>query len=96
MIGFAVSATGCDPHRKAADPEDEDEDEEVITTAAGSCGVERWAVKTGTDSTTNLVNLTPRDTTIASMRALAMPASIPSSTACPGARRPRPGGSPPR
>ena len=84
MIGFVVSATGCDPHRKAADPEDEDEDEQVITTAAGSCGVERWAVKTGTDSTTNLVNLTPRDTTIASMRALAMPASIPSTTRVPG------------
>ena len=37
----------------------------------------------GTDSTTNLVNLTPQDTTIASMRALTMPASIPSTTRVP-------------
>lgn len=83
-IGLVVSATACDPHRKAADPEDEDEDEQIITTAAGSCGVERWAVKTGTDTTTNLVNLTPQNTTIASMRALAMPSSIPSTTRVPG------------
>ncbi|HEX8108599.1 MAG TPA: hypothetical protein VF516_12785, partial [Kofleriaceae bacterium] len=79
-----LSATACDPHRKAAEPEDEDEDEQVITTAAGSCGVERWAVKTGTDTTANLVNLTPQDTTIAAMRALAMPSSIPSTTRIPG------------
>jgi hypothetical protein len=82
-IGLVLSAAGCASHRKAADPEDEDEVEEVITTAAGSCGVERWSVKTGTDTTTNLVNLTPQDTTIASMRALAMPASIPSTTRVP-------------
>lgn len=83
IIGLAVSAAACDPHRKAVDPEDEDEDEQVITTAAGSCGVERWAVKTGTDTTSNLVNLTPQDTAIASMRALAMPSSIPSTTRVP-------------
>ncbi len=83
-IGLVLSIAGCDPHRKAPDPDDEDEVEEVITTAAGSCGVERWAVKTGTDTTANLVNLTPQDTTIASMRALAMPASIPSTTRIPG------------
>ena len=83
-IGLVVSIAGCDSHRKAADPDDEDEDEEVITTAAGSCGVERWAVKTGTDSTSNLVNLSPETTTIASMRALAMPSSIPSTTRIPG------------
>jgi hypothetical protein len=34
-------------------------------------------------NSTNLVNLTPRDSTIASMRALAMPASIPSATRVP-------------
>jgi hypothetical protein len=82
-IGLVLSIAGCDPHRKAVDPDDEDEDEQVITTAAGSCGVERWAVKTGTDSTSNLVNLSPHDTTIASMRTLAMPSSIPSTTRVP-------------
>jgi hypothetical protein len=56
-------ALGCGPQKKIAPDEDEDH-------AAGSCGVERWAVKTGTDSTSHLVNLTPRDTTIASLRTL--------------------------
>lgn len=82
-IGLLLSTATCDPRRNAPDQEEEDEVEEVITTAAGSCGVERWAVKTGTDSTTNLVHLTPQDTTIASLRALAMPSSIPSTTRVP-------------
>jgi len=71
-------ALGCG--HPTPDADEEDEDEELITTAAGTCGVERWAVKTGTDSTASSVNLTPKDTTIASLRSLAMPSSIPSTT----------------
>ena len=77
-------AVGCGPQKSdAVTVPDDDENEETVTTAAGACGVERWAVKTGTDTTSNLVNLTARDTTIANLRALTMPSSIPSSTRVP-------------
>jgi lectin-like protein len=79
-IGLFLSTLGCGPETKVDDGDEESEVEELIITAAGACGVEREAVKTGTDSTANLVNLTPRDTTIASLRAQPMPASIPSAT----------------
>jgi len=64
--------------RAAAPAGDEEEDE--LTSAAGSCGVERWAVKTGTDSTAGGVNFTPQDTTIAALRARVAPSPIPAST----------------
>jgi uncharacterized protein (TIGR03382 family) len=64
--------------RAAAPPGDEQEDE--LTSAAGSCGVERWAVKTGTDSTVGNVNFTPQDTTIAALRARTAPSPIPAFT----------------
>jgi len=44
------------------------------------CGVERWSVKTGTDADAGLVNInTSTATTIATMRALATPSSIPAN-----------------
>ena len=39
-----------------------------------ACGVERWAVKTGTDAAARSVDLTPRDTTVAALSALPAPA----------------------
>lgn len=80
VIGLFLSMLGCNSTKKTVDEDDEDEIEQVITINATTCGVEREAVKTGTDSTANLVNLTPQDTTIANLRAFAMPASIPSTT----------------
>src|SRR5437764_12653521 len=48
--------------------------------STGSCGVERWAVKTGTDADVARVNLgTPTATTIASLTAITAPAALPSS-----------------
>jgi len=44
------------------------------------CGVERWSVKTGTDADIGLVNLnTSTATTIAALRALAQPSSLPAN-----------------
>ena len=83
VIGLFLSTLGCSSPKKNVDGEEEGEVEEVITTATSTCGVEREAVKTGTDTTANLVNLTPQDTTIASLRALPMPTSIPSTTRIP-------------
>jgi len=44
------------------------------------CGVERWSVKTGTDPDVGLINMSASTaTTIQSLRALATPATLPSS-----------------
>lgn len=63
---------------------DEDkEDEELVPSreaTTGTCGVERWAVKTGTDSAASLVNLTPKSTTISSLRAIAAPSTLSSTS----------------
>ncbi len=46
----------------------------------GSCGVERWAVKTGTDVDANLINLqSTTKTTIATLASLPAPINIPSN-----------------
>ena len=86
-IGVLVAMLGCGMQKVDADGDgdgDVDGDVEVVViNASGRCGVERWAVKTGTDSTSNLVNLTPQDTTVTSLRAQAMPTSIPSTTRLP-------------
>lgn len=51
-----------------------------VFSSTGSCGVERWSVKTGTDADAGLINLqsvTP--TTIATLISLPMPSSLPSN-----------------
>jgi hypothetical protein len=48
--------------------------------STGQCGVERWNVKTGTDSAASQVNLTPVSTTIATLRSIAVPSGLGSSS----------------
>ena len=43
------------------------------------CGVERWAVKTGTDADAALVSLSPQSTTVATMRSWPAPGTIPAN-----------------
>ena len=43
----------------------------TYTKNGGKCGVERWAIKTGTDPYTGSVSLVPHETTIATLAALA-------------------------
>jgi hypothetical protein len=61
---------------------DAEEDEAVTNNAAastGSCGVERWSVKTGTDADRAAVDLqSTSQTTIAALGALTAPSSLPS------------------
>lgn len=45
------------------------------TRTGGSCGVERWAVKTGSDPAASQIDLTPRPTTIPALTSLRAPAS---------------------
>ncbi|HZU00493.1 MAG TPA: hypothetical protein VFA10_12560, partial [Ktedonobacteraceae bacterium] len=46
----------------------------------GSCGVERWSVKTGTDADVSLINLqSTTQTTIASLISLPAPTTLPAN-----------------
>ena len=48
--------------------------------STGSCGVERWSVKTGTDADAGLINLqSVTQTTIATLAALPAPSNLPSN-----------------
>ena len=48
--------------------------------AWAQCGVERWSVKTGTDADVGVVNTSvSTSTTIANMRALAAPGTLPAN-----------------
>ena len=49
---------------------------EESNVSSGSCGVERWAIKTGTDSAASQVNLTAQSTTISALRSIAVPAGF--------------------
>ena len=44
------------------------------------CGIERWAIKTGTDTAANGISLVPTSTTIAALSSIAAPGTIPFST----------------
>jgi hypothetical protein len=66
------------------DPKPDAEENEAVTVnhhaTTGSCGVERWSVKTGTDADIGKVNLaSTTSTTIASLDALPAPSSLPAS-----------------
>ena len=50
-----------------------EEDEEL---SSGSCGVERWSVKTGSDSAVGQVNMTAQDTTIVALRGMSVPSGL--------------------
>ncbi|HZR42199.1 MAG TPA: hypothetical protein VFB12_18910 [Ktedonobacteraceae bacterium] len=52
----------------------------VPQSLTGSCGVERWSVKTGTDADVGLINLqSVTQTTIAALAALPAPSNLPSN-----------------
>lgn len=60
----------------------DDEHEELVANPAastGSCGVERWSVKTGTDADIGLVNFTPVVQTITYLRSLTAPSTLPAN-----------------
>lgn len=62
-------------HQHRLDPDAEDQEP-----LNGSCGVERWSVKTGTDADVGLINLqSVTQTTIASLIALPAPSNLPAN-----------------
>ena len=71
----ASSAAIIASHRTQQQSDSNGEDQEPLN---GSCGVERWSVKTGTDADVGLVNLqSPVQTTIASLDSLPAPTNLP-------------------
>lgn len=64
---------------------DTDTDKEALISnplsSSGACGVERWAVKTGTDANVSLISLQSiTQTTIAALSSLTPPATLPASS----------------
>ncbi len=78
FIGIgATSAAIIVSHRTQPQSDNSGEDQEAMN---GSCGVERWSVKTGTDADVGLINLqSPVQTTIASLVSLPAPTNLPSN-----------------
>lgn len=70
----ATSAAIIVSHRTQPQSNSNGDDPEPLN---GSCGVERWSVKTGTDADAGLINLQPpTQTTIASLDALPAPTNL--------------------
>ena len=73
----ATSAAIIASHRTQPQSDSNGEDQEPLN---GSCGVERWSVKTGTDADAGLVNVqSPVQMTIASLDSLPAPTNLPSN-----------------
>ncbi|HSN18347.1 MAG TPA: pre-peptidase C-terminal domain-containing protein [Gammaproteobacteria bacterium] len=82
-VGLLIITTAGIASRSVYTPNDPEEREQVMATvnaSSGSCGVERWSVKTGTDADVGLVDLNSSTaTTIAALDALTAPATLPSN-----------------
>ena len=69
LLIFATAACG------SLAPPTAPADAEMLTRSG--CGVERWAVKTGSDPDVGLINTTPKAATIAALTALPAPKALP-------------------
>ena len=81
LICLALTATSAFGLQRSVHVEPQGERETLVATTlatSGSCGVERWSVKVGTDPDAPLVNLNaPTTQTISYLRSLTAPASPP-------------------
>lgn len=76
--GSSSSATIVHPQQPQLQNSRDAGDQEALN---GSCGVERWSVKTGTDADAGLINLQSiTQTTIASLSSLPAPATLPANS----------------
>jgi hypothetical protein len=78
FIGIGTSSAAIILHQKPQQHSDPNEvDQEALN---GSCGVERWSVKTGTDADAGLINLQSiTQTTIASLSSIPAPTALPAN-----------------
>lgn len=73
--GSSSSVAIVRPQQPQLQSNSDTEDQEALN---GSCGVERWSVKTGTDADAGLINLqSTTQTTIASLISLPAPTTLP-------------------
>jgi Putative Ig domain len=83
LVCVFVAAAGSDAGTRRSSKPDAEEHEEVVRhpgSVTGSCGVERWSVKTGTDADAGLIKLqSTTQSTIAALGALAAPGSLPAN-----------------
>ena len=83
LAAFTGAASSDAGVRHSPQP-DIEEVESVVSapnSSTGSCGVERWSVKTGTDADAGLINLqSTTSTTIASLGALSKPSTLPADS----------------
>jgi len=80
LLALAVGAFAVQAGHLPPDPEEHEQLHATVNASTGSCGVERWSVKTGTDADAGLVNLgSSTATTIAALRALTAPATLPAN-----------------
>jgi hypothetical protein len=80
VLGLTVSSSAGPRYHSAPDAEEHEEVTRAPLATTGSCGVERWSVKTGTDADAGAITLqSTTSTTIASLDAIPAPASLPSA-----------------
>ena len=71
-LGLVVATSGASLFLPLGDP---------TKLADATCGVERWGVKTGTDADAGAIDLSTRiPTSIAALRSLPKPATLPSNS----------------
>src|SRR5436309_2595319 len=78
VLGLVTVLTGaaCGTHTTAG--LEREHVRTALASSTGTCGTERWSVKTGTDPDAGPIDLNQRDhTTIASLTSLPKPASLP-------------------
>lgn len=76
VLGTYAASTVSRPH----DPEERELVAATMNASTGSCGVERWSVKTGTDPDAGLVDINSSTaTTIANLISIPAPSSLPAN-----------------
>ncbi|GAA1703224.1 hypothetical protein [Fodinicola feengrottensis] len=84
VVGLgAVALPAVSSNVRSSEPDAEEVEAVVanVNAASGSCGVERWSVKTGTDADAGKITLqSTTPTTIAALDALTAPSSLPSNS----------------
>ena len=78
-VGPGMSRSSLPAQAGAMDPLGVDFSKQDLVMAGNGCGMERWAVKTASDSDRNLVSTTQHLTTIDALRSVRAPSSLPSS-----------------
>jgi hypothetical protein len=81
-VGAAATAAVANSQRRSGRPDAEEREAVVAApnSSTGSCGVERWSVKTGTDADAGAISLqSTTSTTIASLGGLPAPSTLPAN-----------------